>query len=76
MMLFIEDYCYAHIVEEQDTSTRIAGNDNIRNDENHEEGTHPIRRVQLRGEKLSMSLLINGRMSAPGVPPRHQALAS
>ena len=76
MMLFIEDYCYAHTLEEQDTSTRIAGNDNIRNDENQEEGTYPIRGVQLGGEKLSKSLLLNGRMSAPGGRPQHQALAS
>ena len=34
-------YC-ARTVEKQDTSTRIAGNDNIRNGESPEEGTHPI----------------------------------
>ena len=33
MILFTGDYCSAHTAEKQDTSTKIAGNDNIRNDE-------------------------------------------
>ena len=69
MMLFTGVYCYAHTVEGQDTSTRIAGNDNIRNDENHEERIHLIRGVQLGGKTLSMSHLLNGRTRAPGGPP-------
>ena len=41
-MLFAgECYC-ACTVEKQDTSTRIAGNDNIRNCKSPEEGTHAI----------------------------------
>ena len=42
-ILFTGDYCYAHTLEKQDTSTKIAGNDNIRNDEIHEGGKHPIK---------------------------------
>ena len=76
MMLFAGDHCYAHAAEGQDTSTRIAGNDNIRNDENPKEGTHPIRGVQLGGKTLSMSHLLNGRMSVPGGPLLLWAIAS
>ena len=76
MMLFAGDYCYAHTAEGQDTSTRIAGNDNIRNDENPEGGTGPIRGVQLGGETLSMSRLLNGRTSVPGGPLLLWAIAS
>ena len=42
-MLFAGDYCYAHTAEKQDTSTKIAGNDHIRNDENPKGGKHPIK---------------------------------
>ena len=41
-MLFTGDCYCACTAEKRDTSTRIAGNDNIRNDKNPEEGTHPI----------------------------------
>ena len=55
MMLFAGDYCYAHTVEKQDTSTKIAGNNNIRNDENPEGEKHPIKRGQIGDETLNMS---------------------
>ena len=76
MMLFAGDYCYAHTVEGQDTSTRIAGNDNIRNDENPEGGTGPIRGVQLGDETFSMSCLLNRRSSVQGEPLLLRAIAS
>ena len=76
MMLFTENYYYAHTVEGQDTSTRIAGKDNIRNDENPEEGTHPIRGAQLGGKTLSMRHLLSKEMSIPVGPLLLQALAS
>ena len=41
-MLFAGDCYCARTVEKWDTSTRIAGNDNIRNCKSPEEGTHPI----------------------------------
>ena len=41
-MLFAGDCYCAHTAEKRDTSPRIAGNDNIRNGESSEEGTHPI----------------------------------
>ena len=41
-MLFAGDCYCAHTAEKWDTSTRIAGNDNIRNCKSPEEGTHPI----------------------------------
>ena len=65
-MLFAGDYCYAHIAEKQDTSTKIAGNDNIRNDEIPEGGKHPIKRGQIGDKTLNMSRPLNGRESIPG----------
>ena len=43
MMLFTGDCYCAHTAEKQDTSTKIAGNDNIRNSESPKEG-HPLSR--------------------------------
>ena len=54
MMLFTGEYCYAHTAEKQDTSTKIAGNNNIRNDENPEGGKHPIKGGQIGDETLNM----------------------
>ena len=68
MMLFAGDYCSAHTVEKQDTSTKIAGNDNIGSHENLKGGKRLIRGVQLGGETLSTSHLLSGRMSVPGGP--------
>ena len=65
-MLFAGDYCYAHTAEKQDTSTKIAGNDNIRNDENPEGEKHPIKRGQIGDETLNMIHPLNGRKSIPG----------
>ena len=66
MMLFTGDYCYAHTVEKQDTATKIAGNDNIRNDENPEGGKDPIKEGQIGDETLNTSHPLNGRKSIPG----------
>ena len=65
-MLFAGDYCYAHTAEKQDTSTKIAGNDNIRNDKNTKGRKHPIKGGQAGDETLNMSHPLNGRMSIPG----------
>ena len=65
-MLFAGDYCYAHTAEKWDTSTKIAGNDNIRNDKNPEGGKHPIKGGQIGDETLNMSHPLNGRKSIPG----------
>ena len=66
MMLFAGDYCYAHTAEKQDTSTKIAGNDNIRNDENPEGEKHPIKRGQIGDKTLNTSHPLNRRKSIPG----------
>ena len=76
MMLLTGDYCYAHTVEKQDTSTKIAGNDNIRTDENPEGGKHPIKGGQIGVKTLNMSHPLNGRKSIPGGHPLLQALTS
>ena len=56
-MLFTGDYCYAHTAEKQDTSTKIAGNDNIRNNENPKGGKHPIKGGQIgAGSQVTMQL--------------------
>ena len=65
-MLFTGDYYYAHTAGKQDTFTKIAGNDNIRNDENPEEEKHPIKRGQIGDETLNTSHPHNGRSSIPG----------
>ena len=65
-MLFAGDYCYAHTAERQDTSTKIAGNDNIRNDENPKGEKHPIKRGLIGDETLNTSHPLNGRKSIPG----------
>ena len=75
-MLFAGDYCYAHTAEKQDTSTKIAGNDNIRNDENPEGGKHPIKGGQIGDETLNMSHPLNRRKSIPGGHPLLRALTS
>ena len=75
-MLFTGDYYYAHTAEKQDTSTKIAGNDNIRNDQNPEGGKHPIKGGQIGDETLNMSHSLNGRKSIPGGHPLLQALTS
>ena len=74
-MLFTGDYCSAHTAEKQDTSTKIADN-NIGSNENLKGGKRPIRGVQLGGKTLSMSHLLNGRMSVPGGPLLLQAIVS
>ena len=66
MMLFTGDYCYAHTAEKQDTSTKIAGNDNIRNDDNTEGRKHLIKGGQVGDETLNMSHPLKGRKSIPG----------
>ena len=68
MMLFTGDYCSAHTAEKQDTSTKIAGNDNIGSHENFKGEKCPIRGVQLGGETLSKSHLLSRGMSVPGGP--------
>ena len=65
-MLFAGDYCYAHTAEKQDTSTKIAGNDNIRNGESPKGGTHPIKRGQIGDKTLNMSHPLSERKSIPG----------
>ena len=75
-MLFAGDYCSAHTAEKPDTSTKIADDDNIGSHENLKGGKCPIRGVQLGGETLSMSHLLNGRMSVPGGPLLLQAIVS
>ena len=75
-MLFARDCCYAHTAEKQDTSTKIAGNDNIRNDENPEGGIHPIKGGQIGDDTLNMNPPLNGRKSIPGGHPLLQALTS
>ena len=77
-MLFAGDYCYAHTVEKQDTSTstKIAGNNNIRSDENPEGGKHPIKAGQIGDETLNMSDPLNGRKSIPGGHHLLRALTS
>ena len=67
-MLFAGDYCSARTAEKPDTSTKIAGNDNIGSNENLKGEKCPIRGVQLGGETLSMSHLLSGRMSVSGGP--------
>ena len=74
-MLFAGDYWNAHTAEKQDTSTKIAGSDNIRNDENPR-GKHPIKGGQIGDETLNMSCPLNGRKSNPGGHPLLQALTS
>ena len=74
-MLFAGDYYYAHTAEKQDTSTKIAGNDNI-NDENPERGKHLIKGGQIGDKTLNMSHPLNGRKSIPGGHPLLQALTS
>ena len=64
-MLFTGDYCYAHTVEKQDTSPKIAGNGNIGSDENPEGGKHPIKGGQIGDRTLNMSHPFNGRKSIP-----------
>ena len=76
MMLFTGDYCYAHTAEKQDTSTKIAGNDNIRNDENTEGGKYPMKGGQVGDETLNTSHPLNGRKSIPGGHLLLQALTS
>ena len=76
MMLFAGDCCYAHTAEKQDTSTRIAGNDNIRNGESPDGGTHPIKGGQIGDETLNMSHPLSGKKSIPGGHPLLQALTS
>ena len=66
MMLFTGDYCYAHTAEKQDTSTKIAGNNNIRSNENPEGEKHPIKRGQIGDKTLNMSHPLNRRKSIPG----------
>ena len=59
-----------HILwKRQDTSTKIAGNDNIRNDENPEGGKHPIKGGQIGDETLNTSHPLNGRKSIPRWTP-------
>ena len=65
-ILFTGDYCYAHTAEKQDTSTKIAGNDNIGNNKNPEVGKHPIKGGQIGDETLNTSHPLNGRKSIPG----------
>ena len=60
MMLFTGE------AEKQDTSTKIAGNNNIRNDENPEGEKHPIKRGQIGDETSNTSHPLNGRKSIPG----------
>ena len=67
-MLFAGDYCSACTAEKQDTSTKIAGNDNIGSHKKLKGEKHPIRGVQLGGKILSMSHLLSKRMSVPGGP--------
>ena len=75
-MLFTGDYCSAHTAEKQDTSIKTAGNDNIGSHEDLEGGKHPTGGVQLGDETLSMSHLLNRRMSVPDGPLRLQAIVS
>ena len=76
-MLFAGDYCYAHTAEKQDTSTKIAGNDNIRNDENPRRRETTLSREGQIGEETSnMSHPLNGRKSIPGGHLLLQALTS
>ena len=75
-MLFAGDYCYAHTAEKQDTSTKIVGNDNIRNDENPGGGKHPIKGGQIGDKTSNMSYPLNGRKSIPGGHLLLQALTS
>ena len=75
-MLFTGDYYYAHTVEKQDTSTKIAGNDNIGKDENPKGGKHPIKGGQIGDETLNMSHPLKGRKSIPGGHPLLRALTS
>ena len=65
-MLFTGDYCAARTAEKQDTSTKIAGNDNIGSHENLKGEKRPIRGVQLGGKTLSTSHLLSGRTSVTG----------
>ena len=67
-MLSAGDYCYAHTAEKQDTSTKIAGNNNIRNDENPEGGKHPIKGGQIGDETLNIIPSTGGRVSQVDTP--------
>ena len=75
-MLFTRGYCYAHTAEKQDTSTRIAGNDNIRKDESLKGGTHLIRKDQIGDGTLSTSHPLSGRTSIPDGCPLLRASTS
>ena len=76
MMLFAENCYCAHTAEKRDRSTRIAGNDNIRNHESLEEGTYPIQRGNIGDEALNMKHPLRGKKSIPSGCPLLRALIS
>ena len=75
-MLFAGDCYCAHTAEKQDTSTRIAGNNNIRNGESPEEGTHPIWEGHIGDEALNMNHPLSRKKSIPSGHPLLWALIS
>ena len=75
-LLFAGDCYCARTVEKQDTSTRIAGNNNIRNCKSPKEGTHPILGGHIGDEALNMNHPLSEKKSIPSGHPLLRALIS
>ena len=75
-MLFAGSCYCARTVEKQDTSTRIAGNDDTRNHKSPKERTHPVQGGHIEDKALNMNHPLSGKKSIPSGHPLLRALIS